>query len=63
MPDLLAAEAVEDGQKIEGVTIIYLRPDGWWVAGSGFASVREARKLAKEQLPPNVKWKVVVSDV
>lgn len=39
--------------------ILYLRPDGWWVAGDGIGSREEAERLATEQLPEHVEWQVV----
>lgn len=39
--------------------VLYLRPDGWWIAGDGFESRDEAEEAAKEQLPENVTWQVV----
>lgn len=39
--------------------ILYLRPDGWWVAGDGFESFHLAATCASEQLPDHVSRKVV----
>ena len=40
--------------------IQYLRPDGWWDAGAYTWSDRHsAERDAVEQLPKNVKWRVV----
>lgn len=36
--------------------VYYLRPDGWWLAGSGFKSRSHAEECAKEQLPAHVRW-------
>lgn len=39
--------------------ILYLRPDGWWVAGGGFDSRDDAEECATAQLPDHVEWQVV----
>jgi hypothetical protein len=39
--------------------IIYLRPDGWWLAGRGWDTRDAARSDAREQLPGHVTRRVV----
>lgn len=42
--------------------IVYLRPDGWWVAGEGWTNKEQAREDARTQMGKNSTWKVVPSD-
>lgn len=54
----LAPEAVENGQTLEpGWSVVYLRPDGWWVAGTGYGSRGEAMRAGRT-LPKPVMWRV-----
>lgn len=38
----------------------YLRPDGWWEAGRGWSNEDSAKRDAADQLPHNVRWRVVL---
>jgi hypothetical protein len=40
--------------------ILYLRPDGWWIAGEGWINKLQARVDAANQLRHNVRRKVVL---
>jgi len=48
--------------------ILYLRPDGWWIAGEGWDDKSEAEERADEEIPPKPwsgdgpSWKVVATD-
>lgn len=48
--------------------ILYLRPDGWWIAGEGWDDKNEAEERASEEIPPKPwaagepSWKVVPVD-
>ena len=39
--------------------IVYLRPDGWWSAGTGFESEAEALEAAQEHNWRGSKWRVI----
>lgn len=39
--------------------VLYLRPDGWWIAGEGFPSRSLASECARGLLPESVRTKVV----
>lgn len=55
-----------EGESVE-YAILYLRPDGWWVAGDGWPDRKEAEEAAAEEIPPKPwcgdekSWKVVES--
>jgi hypothetical protein len=40
--------------------VLYLRPDGYWIAGEGWASKTEAAKDSEDQLPAHVTRKIVL---
>ena len=41
--------------------IVYLRPDGWWVAGTGWRSPERAEEDAQQSSVVRTTWKVVRS--
>ena len=41
--------------------IIYQRPDGWWLAGDGFVSRRDALESGERHDWNGTPWKVVLS--
>lgn len=41
--------------------IVYLRPDGWWVAGTGWTSPERAEEAAERSSVVRATWKVVKS--
>ena len=42
--------------------ILYMRPDGWWVAGDGFVDLQDAIGAGDEHNWNGTDWKVVESD-
>lgn len=40
--------------------VLYLRPDGWWIAGEGWTDKAKAAADAADQLPSNCRRKVVL---
>lgn len=46
----------------ENWAVLYMRPDGWWVAGTDFKNQKEANECAREQLPDHVRWTAVKTE-